>query len=390
MKSRIATLLLGSLALVSCNNKNQMPAAGNEFAVITVENSTADLNTSYPATIKGQQDIEIRAKVSGHITQLLVDEGSVVRRGQTLFLIDDTQYRAGVNQAQANVNVVKANIATQELTVENKKMLFEKQIISDYDYKMAQNQLLSLRAQLEQAEAALQSARDQLKFCTVTSPADGIVGEIPYRVGSLVGASTVAPLTTVSNISKMYIYFSMTEKQLLALTRENGGVQKALAKLPAVNLKLADGTLYDLQGQIATASGVIDVKTGSVQIRADFANPNQVLRSGGTGSILVPVHQENAIQVPQKATFDIQDKKFVYVIDKDNKAQSTEISVLPQNDGTSYVVTSGLKAGDRIAVEGVNTIKNGMEIKPITPAQSAAKQKKAQQHMKDKKLPMED
>lgn len=390
MKKIAYLTLVLALATACGDKKSGMPGSSNDFAVVTVKATDADLNTSYPATIKGQQDIEIRAKVSGHITRVLVDEGATVRKGQALFEIDRTQYAAAVKAAEAQINVVKSQIATQELTVANKKMLLDKAIISKYDYDMATNSLESLKAQLAAAKAQYLNAKDQLSFCTITSPSNGVVGEIPYRVGSLVSASTVEPLTTVSNIAKMYVYFSMTEKQLLGLSRESGGVNEAITKMPAVRLMLADGSEYGNPGVISAISGVIDQATGSVQIRADFDNAGHILRSGGTGSVLIPTHASNVIIIPQKATYEIQDKKFVYTVGKDNKAKSTEITVLPQNNGKDYVVTSGLKAGDRIVVEGINKLKNEMEINPITPAESQAKQAKAQQHMKDGKLPTEE
>lgn len=390
MKKIAYLTLVLALATACGDKKSGMPGSSNDFAVVTVKATDADLNTSYPATIKGQQDIEIRAKVSGHITRVLVDEGATVRKGQALFEIDRTQYAAAVKAAEAQINVVKSQIATQELTVANKKMLLDKAIISKYDYDMATNSLESLKAQLAAAKAQYLNAKDQLSFCTITSPSNGVVGEIPYRVGSLVSASTAEPLTTVSNIAKMYVYFSMTEKQLLGLSRESGGVNEAITKMPAVRLMLADGSEYGNPGVISAISGVIDQATGSVQIRADFDNAGHILRSGGTGSVLIPTHASNVIIIPQKATYEIQDKKFVYTVGKDNKAKSTEITVLPQNNGKDYVVTSGLKAGDRIVVEGINKLKNEMEINPITPAESQAKQTKAQQHMKDGKLPTEE
>lgn len=379
-----------ALLLTACGGKSQMPEANNDYAVETVKTTEADLNTSYPATIKGIQDIEIRPKVSGHILKVLVDEGDQVRAGQALFQIDPTQYSAAVKSAQAQIRVVKANIATQKLTVENKRQLLSKQIISQYDYDIALNTLRSYEAQLAQAQAQLSQARDNLRFCTVTSPSAGVVGAIPYRVGSLVSSATAEPLTTVSNISQVWVYFSMTEKQLLAMTREKGGVQAAMKKMPAVNLVLADGTQYGQPGHITAASGVIDPQTGAVQMRATFPNAANILRSGGTGSILVPVHSDAAITVPQKATFDIQNKKFVYVVGSDNVVNPREIEVLPQNDGQTYVLTSGLRAGERIVVDGVNQLKKGTKIHPITPAQAAAAQKKAQKAMKDGKMPGEN
>lgn len=377
------------LALVSCGEQKGMPEASNEYAVVTVQTTDAELETSYPATIKGLEDIEIRPKVSGFITKLCVDEGDFVRKGQPLFLLERVQFEAAVRAAEASVNVIKANIKTQELNLENKRMLHGKGIISNFDLQSAENQLESLKAQLAQAQAGLTDARNNLSYCTVTSPVAGVVGTIPYRLGSLVSASTAQPLTTVSNITTMYAYFSMTEKQMLALTREQGGITAAMDKMPAVKLQLADGTEYALSGTVSAISGVIDAGTGAVQMRATFANPERLLRSGGTGSILVPIKSEGCILVPQKATFDIQNKKFVYVVGGDNKVSSREIEVLVQNDGQNYIVVGGLKAGERIVVEGVNQLKAGSVIKPITPAQAEANRKREEQALKDGKMPGE-
>ena len=385
---KIALWMLSAALLTACGSKSsQMPEANKDFAVETVKTTEADLKTSYPATIKGMQDIEIRPKVSGYLTKLLVDEGATVRKGQPLFLIDSEQYQAAVNSAKAQVRVCKANIATQKLTVENKQALFDQKIISSYDLQMAKNTLESYEAQLAAAQASLQSAQDNLRWCTVTSPSDGVVGMIPYRVGSLVSASSAQPLTTVSNISQMYVYFSMTEKQLLGLTREQGGLSAAISKMPAVSLVLSDGTEYSQSGVVSTVSGVIDSNTGSVQMRATFDNAGHVLRSGGTGSILIPIHQKDAIMIPQKATYEIQNKKFVYVVGADNKVQSREIEVLVQNDGQNYVVSNGLTVGERIVIDGVNRLKNDMQINPITPAQAKAAEQKAKQALKDGKMP---
>lgn len=388
---QIALWMLSAVLLAGCGSKsNQMSQANNDYVVTTLQATEADLETSYPATIRGMQDIEIRPKVSGYLVKLLVDEGAAVRKGQPLFLIDSEQYVAAVNAAKAQVRVCQANIATQKLTVENKRMLFKQNIISSYDLQMAENTLASYEAQLASARANLQSAKDNLRWCTVSSPADGVVGTIPYRVGSLVSASSAQPLTTVSNINQMYVYFSMTEKQLLALTREQGGVNAALSKMPHVKLVLADGSQFSQEGVVSTVSGVIDQTTGSVQMRATFANAGHVLRSGGTGSILVPTHASDAIIVPQKATFDIQNKKFVYVVNKDNAVSQREIEVLPQNDGQTYVVSSGLHAGERIVTDGVNQLKNGAKINPITAQQAAQAEKKAAKALKDGKMPGEN
>ena len=382
---RFAYLALGIILFAGCSKKQQgLPDADNSYAVETVNSSSADLNTTYPATIRGIQDVEIRPKIAGNITQIYVAEGQAVHRGQILFTIDSEQYVAAVRAAEAQIKVCQANIATQRLTVANQRLLHSKQIISDYAMKSAENQLQALQAQLASAQAQLSSARDNLKWCTVSSPADGVIGLLPYKVGTLVGPSMAEAFTTVSNIERVHIYFSMTEKQLLAMARTgNGGVKTAIKNMPNVRLKLADGTIYDEYGTI----GVINQSTGAVQMRATFSNSRHLLHSGGTGNILLPTIVSNTIKVPQAAVTEIQDKKFVYIVGAKNKVKSTEITVEEQNDGTYYYVTSGLKAGDRIVIEGVQNLKDDMEIKPITPQQAAEKRAQAAKDVKDGKLP---
>lgn len=391
---KFAYLALG-LVLTACSgNKGDQRAAmmqgDGKYAVETIATSSAELATKYPTTIKGIQDIEIRPKVSGNIIKQLVDEGDFVNAGQVLFVIDPTQYQAAVDQAQAAVNVAATSVQTSELTFANKKALHERQIISQYDYDVAANQLAMAKAQLGQAKASLRMAKDQLSYCTVRATSAGVVGQIPYRVGSLVGPSTQQPLTTVSNLEKMYAYFSMTEKQFLELTRSNGTSEAARKSMPDVTLILADGTHYSETGKVTSFSGVIDQATGSVQMRATFNNPQRLLRSGATGVLSFPVHADNVILIPQKATYEIQDKKFVYVVGKDNKVKNTEITVLEQNDGKNYVVSSGLKIGDRVVVEGVNKLKDGDEIKPISVKDSEAQRQKSKKHMENKAFPGQD
>ena len=386
---RFVYLALGIILFAGCSKKQQgLPDADNSYAVETVNSSSADLNTTYPATIRGIQDVEIRPKIAGNITQIYVAEGQAVHRGQILFTIDSEQYVAAVRAAEAQIKVCQANIATQRLTVANQRLLHSKQIISDYAMKSAENQLQALQAQLASAQAQLSSARDNLKWCTVSSPADGVIGLLPYKVGTLVGPSMTEAFTTVSNIERVHIYFSMTEKQLLAMARTgNGGVKAAIKNMPNVRLKLADGTIYDEYGTIDAVSGVINQSTGAVQMRATFSNSRHLLHSGGTGNILLPTIVSNTIKVPQAAVTEIQDKKFVYIVGAKNKVKSTEITVEEQNDGTYYYVTSGLKAGDRIVIEGVQNLKDDMEIKPITPQQAAEKRAQAAKDVKEGKLP---
>ena len=359
MKSRLVLLACCLALLSSCGQGDKGTGKAPEFAVIEAKTTTANLTNSYPATIKGKQDVEIRPMVSGFITKLHVDEGATVRKGQVLFSIDPVQYQAAVNSAKAAVETAKAAVNTQELTVNNKRELnkktknkkkkkkqnkkkkreqkmYKKNIISDYDLQMAENQLAQTKAQLAQANAQLVNAKNNLSYTSVTSPSDGVVGSIPYRVGSLVSPSVASPLTTVADISEMYAYFSMTERQLLSQIREGGSIKEILEKMPDVQLQLIDGTMYADSGRVETISGVIDQTTGSVTMRALFPNKHNVLRSGSTGNVVFPNPLHDVIMIPQAATTEIQDKQFVFVLQPDNTLKNTEVKVFSLDDGKYY------------------------------------------------------
>lgn len=379
-KNKILLAVTLAAMLVSCGGKQGKPNFGdNEYAVRTVSTTSTELETSYPATIKGVQDVEIRPKVSGFITKLCVKEGQNVKKGQLLFVIDNVTYEAAVRQAKAAVNSAKAQLNTAKLTYDNSKNLFDNNVIGSYELQSAKNSYETAQAALAQAQASYTSAKQNLDFCYVTSPANGVVGMRPYKVGALVSASSQQPLTTVSDISSMQVYFSMTEKDLMDLAKTAGGMQAAINEYPAVKLKLADNSIYGHEGHVAAVSGVIDPTTGSSQVRADFPNPEHILKSGGSGSIIVPHKDANAILVPQDAIVEVQNKHFAYILGAGNKVKYTEITIDPNNDGKNYIVTSGLKAGDKIVVSGVTALTDGQEIKPITEAQYQEKIKKAQE-----------
>lgn len=368
----IATVALSgavAVAATSCSGgeqkQQQMPTP--DIEVITAALSDPEIESSLPATIKGKTDIDIRPQVTGFITKVHVDEGQQVRKGQVLFTLDNVQFKAAVDQAAASVAAANTAVTNAQMTVDNKRQLFEKNIISEYEYQLAVNDLRSAQAALSQANAALVSARKNLAYTTVTAPSDGIVGSIPNREGSLASPSSAQPLTTISDNSKVYAYFSLTEKDLLDMT-DNGQrtVASAIASMPEVQLQLADGTIYPLTGKVATVSGVIDSSTGAASVRALFDNPSGILRSGSTGNIIIPHSQNQAIVIPQKATYELQDKKFVYVVGDSNKVVSTPIEVLSLSDGQNYIVTSGLNPGDRVVIEGVGTtVKDNSVINPV-------------------------
>lgn len=381
-KTKILLVAVLTVVLASCGGGKSggKPNFGdNEYAVRTVQGQNADLQTTYPATIKGVQDVEIRPKVSGFITKLCVKEGQQVKAGQLLFVIDNVTYAAAVRQAKAAVNAAKAQLNTARLTYNNSQKLFKNNVIGSYELQSSKNAMESAAAQLAQAEAAYVSAKQNLDFCFVTSPANGVIGDLPYRVGALVSASSQQALTTVSNNSTMQVYFSMTEKDLLDMTKTAGGVNAAISSYPAVKLQLADGSIYNHPGKVATVSGVIDPTTGTVSMRADFPNPERVLKTGASGSIVVPHTATSAVVVPQDAVVEVQDKHFVYVVGKDNKVKYTPVEINSQNDGKNYIITSGLHIGDRFVVNGVSSLQDGMEIKPLTEAQYADKLKKTEE-----------
>ena len=366
-------------AFMSCGNKSGMNFGNNEYPVETIKISSIEMNVNYPATIKGIQDVEIRPKVSGFITKVCVKEGQTVSAGQLLFIIDNETYQAQVRQAKAAVNTAQAQVNTAKLTYENNEQLFKQNIIGQYELSSSKNAYESANAQLAQAKANLVSAQETLSYCFVKSPSAGVIGNLPYKVGALVSASSQNPLTTVSNISTMEVYFSMNEKDILELTKQAGGIYTAISQYPPVQLKLADGSIYSHEGKVVKVSGVIDQSTGSVSMIAHFQNPEHLLKSGGSGTIIVPHKNNNAIVIPQNATTEVQNKIFVYVVNSDNNVKYTEITVDPQNDGENYTVTKGLKVGDKIVTKGLTKLSDGMKIKPVTEAQYEKSLKEAEE-----------
>lgn len=351
------------LVLTGCQKAQQRAALQADYKTMKVKTDSLTLSNRYSATIRGRQDIEIYPQVGGTLQSLLVTEGQRVKKGQTLFIIDQVPYQAALNTAKANLESAKASLATAELTFQSTKRLFDQNVVSEFDLQKAQNAMLSAKAAVSQCQAQVINAENSLSYTTVKSPADGVVGTLPYRQGALVGSSMPQPLTTVSDNSDMYVYFSLPEAQLLSMTREYGTPEEAIAHMPEVNLQLVDGSMYELKGKVETVSGVIDRSTGSVSLRAVFDNPNHVLFSGSTGNIVVPVEYKDQIVIPQVATVQKQDKFFVFGIDADGNAKSIAIKVAPYNNGKDYIVTEGLTAGQEIIATGAGMIHEGQKIR---------------------------
>ncbi len=365
-------LLVGAMAVTSCQQGQQqaaMPVA--QYEMLSIENGTCEYTKESSATIRGRQDIDIVPQVGGTLTSILVKEGDKVRKGQVMFVIDQIPYKAAVKTAEATVATAKANLATSELTLKSKSELYKANVVSEFDYTTAKNAVDVAEAQLADAEARLVSANNDYSYTSVKSPVDGVIGVLPYREGALVSSAIQTPLTTVSDNSVMQVYFSMAENELLSLVREHGSRDKALKNMPAVSLKLSDGSMYDIQGKVVSISGVIDRSTGTVTLRADFKNPNGLLHSGATGNVVTPTTRENVVTIPVTATYEIQNKVFVFQ-NIDGKATSKLIEVTRAFGTNIYIVESGLVAGDKIVAEGVGLLREGTPIADKMAAPAAA------------------
>ena len=324
------------------------------YKTMTVKKENRLLTNSYSAVVKGRQSVEIRPQVSGTIIEICVKEGAKVHKGQVLFVIDQVPYKAALQTALANVKSAEAAVATARLTFDSKEELFKERVVSDFDRQTAQNSLLEAEASLAQAKANETNARNDLSYTVVRSPVDGVAGMSSYRVGALVN--------TVSDDEEVYVYFSMTENQMLSLLRQYGSVDKALAGMPKVSLQLSDGVKYAHEGVIDAISGTIDTGTGAVSLRAVFPNPEGMLRNGSTATLVLPYTKENALVVPQEATFEIQDKVYVYKVNESGKAESAQVTVFPLNNGQEYIVESGLQEGEVIVAEGAGLIQENTQI----------------------------
>lgn len=382
LSALILPALAASMILISCKGNSaqqqQQGAMVPELAVLTVGEEDTQLETAFPATLHGENDVEIRPQISGFLTKVHVQEGQHVTKGQLLFTIDQVSLKAAVDaasaavqSAQAQVNVAQANVNTAQTNANNNKMLLDKNIISASAYQTSVDALNAAKAQLNaakaglgQANAQLVSAKKNLSYSTVTAPVSGVVGVIDNKEGSLVSPSTL--LTILSNNSDIEAYFSLNEKDLLDMTDDGKrSIKEAIDKMPDVTLLLANGERYNRPGKVVSISGVIDPVTGSASAKAIFPNPDGMINSGATGQVLIPSLRTNAIIIPQTATYEVQDMKFCYVVGDSSKVHSTPITIAPENDGKNYIVTGGLKPGDVIVTEGVGiSVKDQMMIKP--------------------------
>lgn len=363
------------LALSACQQSRKPQEEGGKYPLLTLTPEDRQLSVKYSAVIEGKQDVEVRPQVSGTITQVLVEEGAHVHKGQVLFIIDQVPYRAALQKARAAVATAEANEATAKQTLDGKMSLYEDKVISDFELRTAQNEYKSAQAALLQAQAELTDAQNNLSYTEVKSPVDGYAGMTSYRIGALVSASMTDPLIRVSDNSEMYAYFSLSEKQVLILTAQYGSLDQALASFPEVSLELNDGSTYAQKGKVDVICGIIDKTTGTVSLRAIFSNPDKRLMSGGSANIIVPYDRTQCIVIPQGGTYEIQNRIFAFKV-IDGKAVSTPIEVFEINNGTEYIVEKGLQAGDVIVSEGAGLLKDGTIVSTPQDEQAPTDKKK--------------
>lgn len=380
----LAVLLLLVAAiffLYSCNSSAgngggyQMPTPS--LPVITISSMPVTTHQEFSASLQGTRDIEIRPQVDGYLDKIYVDEGAFVRKGQALFHINDRPYSEQLNTAKAALAAAKANMVNAEINVSKIAPLVQNNVVSDVQLKTAQAAHDAAKANVEQAQAMVQSAAINLGYTTIKAPVDGYVGRIPHKTGSLVGLSTAEALTVVSEIKEVYAYFSLTEQDFLRFKNQFEGstIEEKIKKMPPIELVLPDGSIYSQKGKVQTVTGQFDNSVGAISFRAVFPNAERLLRSGNTGKIRIPQLLSNALIVPQEATFEVQDKVFVFALGDSNKVASKPIVVAGKTPHY-YFVDEGLQAGEKIVFPGTGNLQDGMVIQPqFIPADSLLKVK---------------
>lgn len=353
--------VLAGMLLLSCTEKGKRPESKLDYKTMKVERSTQTLKSRYTARLTGRQIVEVRPQISGNIMRICINEGDKVHKGQPLFIIDQVPYRAALQVASANVESAKARLATAQLNMESARALENNKVVSDFEVKTQQNALQEARAALSLAKAQELNARNNLSYTVVRSAMNGVAGMIPYHVGALVSSSISEPLVTISDDSEIYAYFSITENQSIDLLQQYGTMSNFIKQTPSVELLMSNGKPYGHLGRIDAVSGIVDDNTGAVRIRATFPNNEHLLHNGGNAQVVISSVQNDCIVIPQSATYELQNRVFVYRI-VDGKTKSTPVEVFRLNNGSDYVVTSGLKTGDIIVAEGAGLVKDGVEI----------------------------
>ncbi|MFI3287161.1 MAG: efflux RND transporter periplasmic adaptor subunit [Rikenellaceae bacterium] len=362
------TMLAICLSLTGCGAQAERKTEAKSYKTLELNLTDAKVSQKYSASIRGEQFVDIRPQISGVITNILINEGAQIKAGQTLFIIDQVPYKAALDVAIAGVKSAESNVATAELNAKSSQALYDEQVISENELLIAQNTLASAEAALALANAEEVNARNNLSYTTIKSPVSGVASMISYRVGALVSSSITDPLVSVTNNENMNAYFSMSESQILTLSAQSGSTEQLIEDMGDVELVLNNGALYSHTGRVNAISGTIDRTTGAVSLRAGFENPEEILRDGGNGNIVIHTQLDSVIVIPKVATYELQNLVFAFRV-IDGKAVSTEIQVYPLDNGNEYIVTSGLKAGEVIVAEGAGLLREGTV---ITPSKGAA------------------
>jgi len=363
LKSGLNTVVgLGVLvSFFSCQSKGT-PATNSvapEVSVQQVQTGSGEAKNTYAASVEGITNVEVRPQISGYLNKIFVDEGAYVQTGQLLFKIDDRPFVEQYNTAKAAVRVAEANLKNLKIDLDRKVELVDNKIVSDLQVTQAKASYEASLASLEQAKATMNAAKINLDFCLVKASVSGYIGRIPYRLGSLVSASSIEPLTLLTDINQVYTYFSMSESDFANYQAKQEGNQRK----DSVELMLSNGNKYSQKGIIDAVTGQFDKNTGSIAIRARFNNPKRELRAGNTGRIEMITALDNVLLVPIKATVAVQDKIYVYKLDKDNRASQVDIQVGGKTT-EDYYVLSGVQAGDRIITGGLGFVRPGAIVTP--------------------------
>ena len=368
---KLSLFIVAAIVIYSCSSSSgnetsyQMPP--QQLPVVAVNAIPATTYQEFTASIEGTKDIEIRPQVNGYIERIFIDEGAHVKKGQPLFQINDRPYREAYNNAKASLNAAKANLVTAEINVSKLKPLVESNIISEVQFKTAQSAYDAANANVAQTQAMVENAQINLGYAYIKAPANGYIGRITFKTGSLVGTSTEEPLTVLSDINKIYAYFSFSENDFIQFKNQFSGnsVEEKIKQLPEVELMLSDNSIYPKKGKVEIVSGQFNNTTGSISFRATFPNAEGLIRSGNTGKIRIPRSTTSDLIVPQEATFELQDKVFVFILGDSSKVITSPIHVTGTS-GNYYLVDKGITAGQKIVYSGLDRLQDGAVIQPQT------------------------
>jgi membrane fusion protein (multidrug efflux system) len=359
--------LVVSLVIGCTSSAEQTTTAAEAPTLPVVQVQTASMTTyqEFPATLEGKVNVDIRPQVEGYLEKIYVDEGAAVRKGQSLFKIDERSYREQLSNASASLLAAKANMDKASIEIARLAPLVQNKVISEVQLKAAQSAYEAAKANVGQAKAIVSTAQTNLSRTLITAPVDGYISRLPYKPGSLVGRAEPQPLTTISDVRQLYAYFSMSEVDFLQFTQQASGRSMAdkIKRFPPVDLLLADNNPYGQKGRIELVSGQFDKAMGAISFRAIFPNGQGLLRSGITGRIRIPQLHGQTVVVPQEATFERQDRVFVYAVADSNKVQSRPLQIMGKS-GNYYLIRAGIRPGERIVRDGLDRLHDGDVITP--------------------------